>query len=153
MQKKIDVINTARKQLIALCDELTIEQLNDIPAGFNNNILWHLGHVIASQQGLCYTRAGATPLIDVAITDKYKNGTKPEQFIDHDEYLFLKNVSEETLEQLDKDLVSGVLDNYQTFNLSTGLEIASITDALAMLCMHEGMHLGYCQALKRLVQK
>ena len=153
MQKLIEVINTTRKGLIALLDGMSIEQLNDIPNGFNNNLIWHFGHVIASQQGLCYGRAGAKPLIDEAITDKYKGGTKPEGFIDHEEYLFLKNISEETLEQLDRDLASGVFDNYQALTLSNGLEITSIKDALAMLGMHEGIHLGYCQALKRAVTK
>lgn len=151
MQKLIDIINTARIGMIQLLDGLTIEQLNQIPNGFSNNLIWHLGHVIASQQGICYSRAGVSPVIDLSVIDKYKNGTKPEQFIDHEEFVFLKNISEETLEQLDKDLAAGVFENYQTFTLSNGLELTSIQDALAMLCMHEGMHLGYCQALKRAI--
>lgn len=152
MHKLIDVINTTRKGLIGLLDELTIEQINEIPHGFNNNLIWHLGHVIVSQQGLCYERAGAKPLIEMAVIDKYKMGTKPEQFITQDEFVFLKNMSEETLEQLDKDLASGVLDQYQPFVLGSGLPIDSIKDALAMLCMHEGMHLGYAQAMRRVIK-
>jgi DinB superfamily len=153
MKKQLEVINFARNGLIALMDSLTIEQINEIPEGFNNNLIWHFGHVIASQQGIGYLRTGVTPVVDMSVIDKYKNGTKPEGYIHHEEYVFMKNISESSLEQFEKDIESGLFNTYTAFNLSSGLEIASIDDALAMLCMHEGMHLGYAQALKRAVQK
>ena len=48
---------------------LTIEELNKIPEGFNNNIIWNFGHVIVSQQIICY-KLSNQPL---KVSDEYVN--------------------------------------------------------------------------------
>ena len=58
MDKLFDIIHAGRVKFAELVDRLSIEELNEIPEGFNNNIAWNFGHVIISQQMLCYVRAG-----------------------------------------------------------------------------------------------
>ncbi|WP_205896842.1 DinB family protein, partial [Pseudomonas viridiflava] len=53
--------------ILDLVKDLSIEQLNKIPDGFNNNIIWNIAHLTAAQQNLCYTRSGLLP----TVTDKY----------------------------------------------------------------------------------
>ncbi|WP_407635809.1 DinB family protein [Solitalea canadensis] len=36
----------------------TIDQLNKVPAGFNNNLIWNIGHEIVAQQALIYKSSG-----------------------------------------------------------------------------------------------
>ena len=43
-----------RKALKKILDFHTLDQINHIPNGFNNNILWNCAHVIAVQQMLTY---------------------------------------------------------------------------------------------------
>jgi len=50
MKKEIERLKKTRIFLLDLIKDLTTEQLNEIPKGFNNNIIWNLGHLIASQQ-------------------------------------------------------------------------------------------------------
>ena len=52
MNDQIETIRKTRSFLLDYIKELNIEQLNKIPAGFNNNIAWNLGHLVAAQQGV-----------------------------------------------------------------------------------------------------
>ena len=58
MTRAIEILQNPRKLILDTISNLTIDQVNKIPEGFNNNIIWNLGHMIASQQGLCYKRTG-----------------------------------------------------------------------------------------------
>jgi hypothetical protein len=151
MNKQIEIITAFRNQLIKMLDELSNEQINKIPTGFNNNLVWHLGHVIASQQAMGYKRSENAILIDEELFQKYKGGTKPEGIVDQAGYERLKELSAKTLAQFDTDYDAGLFNNYTTFAIGVGVEITSINDALGMLQLHEGMHFGYAQALKRAI--
>jgi hypothetical protein len=56
MNNKIDKIKKIRGFLLEQIADLTNEQLNTIPNGFHNNIIWNLIHSICAQQGICYLR-------------------------------------------------------------------------------------------------
>jgi hypothetical protein len=53
MIHQIENIKTLRTTLLTLVENLTINQLNEVPEGFNNNIIWNLAHLTAAQQGVC----------------------------------------------------------------------------------------------------
>ena len=47
--------------MLGSISSLSPRQLNEIPPGFNNNIIWNLAYLIACQQGVCYF-CGGLPL-------------------------------------------------------------------------------------------
>jgi hypothetical protein len=63
MNNKIDKIKKIRGLLLEQIADLTNEQLNTIPNGFNNNIIWNLTHSICAQQGICYLRGGQHAIV------------------------------------------------------------------------------------------
>jgi len=150
-KKSIEIIKTGRNRLIATLEGLTTEQLNHIPEGYNNNMIWQLGHVIAVQQGVTYPKAKLTPVIDEALMAQYGNGTKPETVLDAKAIAEMHALSARTLEQFEKDLANDLFRNYDSWSFPNGMTFDSIEDALQMLAFHEGMHYGYAQALKRAV--
>jgi DinB family protein len=152
MNKQIDVIWGVRKNFLKLVDGLSIEALNEIPEGLNNNIAWNFGHVIVTQQALCYSRAGLKPNIDEEWILKYKGGTKPEGFIDAGEIEFLKTYLFTLLETLKEDMQTDMFNSYQKFTTGFSVELTSIEDALSFDAMHEGLHLGYAMAIRKLVK-
>lgn len=151
--KSIESITAGRNHFINLIEGLTIEQLNKIPEGFNNNILWNFGHIIVAQQLLCYKMAGKPLKIDEALVAKYSKGTKPDAFIDEKELTYLKQQAVTLIEVLPADIEKGVFDNYSSYTTSFGVTLTSIDDAVKFLTIHEGLHLGYAMALKRIVNK
>ena len=60
-----------------LIEDYSLEQLNKIPQGFSNNLVWNLGHIIVSQQGLVYRLSGLAVNVSDEMTNKYKNGSRP----------------------------------------------------------------------------
>jgi hypothetical protein len=151
MEKQFDVIAKTRINFLNLVNGLTIEQLNKIPQGFNNNIAWNFGHAILSQQVLCYTRAGLKPRADEALIEKYKKGTKPESFIDAEEIELLKKLLFSLIDDLQTDMKENKFINYQPVATSFGVDLNSVEDTIPYFSMHDGLHLGYAQALKKLV--
>jgi hypothetical protein len=150
MERSVEMISAYRRTLLKVLDGLSMDALNAIPPGFNNNLIWNFGHVVVSQQTLCYGNANLKPIIEEAYILKYRKGTKPLKYVDKAEFEILKNYSETALVQLDKDLENNLFTNITPFVISNyGLEIRNIQDILKILLNHEGLHLGYCMALKR----
>ncbi|MDN3670045.1 DinB family protein [Echinicola jeungdonensis] len=75
----INNIIQTRKNFINLISDLDIDQLNQIPEGYNNNIIWNFGHIIVTQQLLCNKFSGLPLLIDEDILDAFRKGSKPEK--------------------------------------------------------------------------
>ncbi|WP_158995365.1 DinB family protein [Mucilaginibacter sp. L196] len=151
MIREIEIIKQPRERILDEISHLSVEQLNKVPAGFNNNIIWNLGHMIAAQQGICYKRAGLDARVDDAFFNTYKPGTKPEGFVDAVGVEEIKKMLFTTLEQLEADYSNGIISNYTSFVTRYGIPLSSIDEALAFLPFHEGLHIGYIMSLKKLV--
>ncbi len=149
----IETIQQSRRLFINLVEDLSIEKLNEIPEGFNNNIIWNFGHVIVSQQILCYKLANQPLKIDAAYVAKYAKGTKPDSFIDAEEFAFLKQQAVTLINELITDIQAGIFDKFDTYTTSFGVVLNEIEDAVKYLTMHEGLHLGYSMALKRIISR
>jgi hypothetical protein len=152
MTQAIQFITAPRTKVIEILQELSIEQLNTLPVGFNNNIIWNAGHMIAAQQGICYKRAGIPAIIDEVFFETFKPGTKPERLFDAAEVENIITLLSSTLTQLDADLQQpDKFTNYPTWTTRYGAELTSINDAVAFLPFHEGLHIGTILAMKKLV--
>ena len=153
METRIETLKKVRLNFLNVLGELTAEQLNETPKGFNNNIVWNLGHLLASQQGLCYVRAGLKMTIDEQLFLTYKPESKPNGFVDNLEIDRLKELFISAIEQFEIDYNKNMFIGYTQWTTRTGIEITNIDDAIAYVLFHEGIHSGYVMALKRLVKK
>lgn len=152
MTKQIEIISKTRSFLLDQLKDLTTEQLNKVPEGFNNNIIWNLGHLIAAQQGVCYIKAGVAPRIDEEFINTFKSGTKPERTFSAAEIDNIKNLLFSTLDQLKEDYNHHIFGGYTAWTVRYGVEVTSIDDAITFLPFHEGLHSGCTTALKKLVK-
>jgi hypothetical protein len=151
MEKLFDIIIVTRKNFLKLVDSLTIEQLNKIPEGYSNNIAWNFGHIIASQQTLCYVRAGLEARMPVELINKYKIGSKPEGFIDAAEIETLKGYLLSLIDVLKKDISDNAFQAYQPIKTSVGLDFNNVDEVVPYFMQHDSMHLGYAMAMKKVV--
>lgn len=154
MNKKIDHIKNYRLFLLKQIDGLTTQQLNNIPAGFNNNMIWNLAHLNSVVQNMCYVRADLPVAIDEKYFSPYLSGTKPEQFIDEQEIKNIKELLITSLDKLQSDYEKNRFENYSPNVMIAkvyGVEVNNIDDAIDYLIYHEGLHGGYILALKHLV--
>jgi len=153
MNKGHDFIRKARLALTNITKELSIEQLNQIPTGFSNNIIWNMAHLIATQQIVCYRRAGVATVVDTEFVDAYAPGTRPERLITEEEVLRIQELFFTSLDRYELDLHAGLFDNYTAWTTRAGVDVNSINDADAFLPYHEGMHVGYVMALRKAIAR
>lgn len=153
MDKILEVIRASRSALLRLVEDLSTEQLNKIPTGFNNNLAWQIGHLVVSQQVLCYRLSNNPLIIDPSLVDKYKNGSKPESFISAEEIAQLKNYMLSNIDQLKEDLAANKFTNYTPYTPSTykTYTLEKIEDAIKFIVSHEGLHYGCSIMMKKFV--
>lgn len=153
MKEVFKFIIDARKAFIKDIESLSLEELNEIPAGFNNNIIWNFGHIVVTTPVLCYVRTGIlTDASSVKYVSAYAKGTKPTYFVTQDEVEELKALAISTIETLEKDYNEGKLNNIVPFETSTyGALLESIEDVIITTAGHDNTHLGYVTAQKRII--
>ncbi|MBD1393084.1 DinB family protein [Mucilaginibacter glaciei] len=149
--KQIEIIKQPRLKVLEILNDFMIEQLNVIPAGYNNNLIWNLGHMVATDQAICYKRAGQDTWVNETFFEAYKPGSKPEKFVTTEELDEIKSLFVSSLEQLKKDYDAHLFSNYPAWTTRYGVEITSIENAIAFLPFHEGLHIGYIMAMRKLV--
>jgi hypothetical protein len=150
MNQTINNIRTIRRSGVAIIEKLTEDQLNKIPAGFNNNIIWNLGHLVAAQEGVCYKRSGMPTNISDDFFDRYKPGSRPEKHIDAQEIALIKDLLVSSLDTLEADHASGKLV-MNPWTTRYGVDINTIDDGINFLQFHEGLHLGVVSAMSKLL--
>ena len=149
MDYQFDITIKNRTILNTFFEKCSLEELNKVPIGFNNNIIWNLAHVIVTQQLLVYGLSGLPMMANDELVAKYRKGTKVEGDVAQNEVDEIKNLLFSTLEQTRKDYENGVFKTYNEYTTSTNSTMANVEEAIAFNNFHEGIHLGYVLALKR----
>lgn len=154
MNKNIQKIYHFRKFILQNIETLSVEQLNEIPQGLNNNIIWNLGHVIASAQMIFYKRAGLPMTIDEKYITPFLPNSRPDGYITAAEVETLKGMALSTIENMQTDYHSKDFRHYiksENIERVYGIEVLTIDDALEFLLYHEGYHAGKIISLKQLI--
>ena len=134
-----------------ILEGFTLEQLNKIPEGFNNNIYWNVKHVVVTQQLLVYGLSNLPMLVTPEEIESYRKGTKPTKQAVKRDIDILKEQLFTTLEKTKKDFSGGVFKTYTEYTVTTKSTLTNVNEAIELNNFHEGIHLGYVLALKRLI--
>ena len=151
MSSVFKVQKTIREILLKILDNHSLEQLNKIPAGYSNNLIWNVAHCISAQQVLVYKLSGLPTLVSDEFIDKYKKGTKPEGDVSQSELDEIRALLFSTLDQTEKDVNAGIFQNYTTYMTSMGFELTNVQDALDFVNYHEGIHTGIIMSIRKFV--
>ncbi|PWJ45032.1 DinB family protein [Sediminitomix flava] len=155
MSTELKLLAQGRKNILANADQLSLKELNTIPSPFRNNIIWNIGHIIVTQQLLCYGLSAMELNVEKEMVLKFKKGTAPSEEATIDEFKELRELLIETSSQLLKDYENGKWEGveFQSYRTSFGNTIDSIEDAIAFNNIHEGIHLGYVLNLRKMLQE
>ncbi|SFL74074.1 DinB superfamily protein [Paenibacillus sp. 1_12] len=72
-----DTMDKYRDRLLQLVDKCPVEQRTVVPTGFNNSILWQIGHILTITEGLVFGFAGEATQIPAEYRAFFGPGTKP----------------------------------------------------------------------------
>ena len=145
----LDVSRKNRKIFEKFIDSLSLAQLNKVPLGFKNNIIWNIAHCIVTQQILTYGLSGMKGILPDSMVIDFRKGTKTERNLTHDEINDIKSFLFLPLDQTEKDYKDGNFKNFKPYTVSTGSDLTNINNAITFTNFHEGIHLGYILALKK----
>lgn len=129
----------------------TLEQLNKVPAGFKNNLIWNVAHIVVTQQLLVYKLAGLPVMVSEELIEKYKKGTQTEHVATQEEVDEIMSLLHTTVAQTEKDIENNLFQNFSEYPTSTGFVLKSNRDSMEFNNFHEGIHIGVILAIQKLV--
>ena len=151
MEVSFEINETSRAMLLKFLENYSLEQLNTIPEGFSNNLIWNIGHIIVVQQMLVYKLADLPMMISDEMVEKYKKGTKPEHNVTQDEVDEMKLLLFSTLEKTRKDYLENVFQNFNEFTSMSGFTMKSSSDAIVFNNYHEALHTGIMMQIRKFI--
>ena len=147
MHYDIDITRKNRVLFEGFLDKFNLDELNKVPKGFRNNIIWNIAHCIVTQQLLVYKLSGLEGVLNDKMIAEFRKGTKTERNLAQSEVDEIRNLLFTPLDQTEVDYNAGVFKNYKVYTVSTGSTLTNVDEALAFNNFHEGIHLGYILAL------
>ena len=151
MQQIFEITGASRNIISQILENNSLEKLNKIPEGFNNNLIWNIGHIIVVEQMLVYKLSGLPMMISDEMVGKYKKGTKPERDATQVEIDEIKSLLFKTIAQTKVDFDNKIFKNYSEYPTSTGFVIKNALDAMAFNYFHEGLHIGVIMGLRKFI--
>lgn len=149
MNWAFDITLKSRAILKTFIETYSLEELNRIPEGFKNNIIWNIAHTIAVQQALIYKLSGLPTIISQDMLTKFAKGTAPERDLTQSEVDEIKGLLFSTIEKTKEDYENEVFQNYHEYTVTTKSTLTNVMEAIEFNNFHEGIHLGYILALKK----
>ena len=151
METTFKIWETSRNHYLKFFDGYTLEQLNRIPEGFSNNLIWNIGHIIVAQQGLVYRLSGLPSYIEESLVETYKNGSKPTGSTTAEEVEQLKDLLITLIDKTKSDYHDGKFTSYHEYNTATGFNLKSTKEALEFNNYHEALHLGFMMNIRKFI--
>lgn len=149
MNQTFELNSTSRTIVSKFPENYTLEQLNKIPQGYSNNLIWNIAHIIVTQQLLVYKFSGLPMLVSDELVEKYKKGTKPEQDATQAEVEEIRSLLFSTVEKIKEDFEKGVFKNYTEYPTSTGFVLKNVDGAISFNNFHEALHIGIMMSLRK----
>lgn len=149
MDWAFDITLKNRKLLKSFIENLSLEELNKIPQGFSNNIIWNIAHTIVTQQLLVYNLSGLSTIVSEEMISQYRKGTKPQNNLNQAEVDAIKNLLFSTIEKTKEDYNNKIFQTYNQYTVTTKSILSNVEEAIDFNNFHEGIHLGYILALRK----
>ena len=149
IEQALSIAKATRSNLLNALEGIDENILNRIPEGFNNNLIWNAGHIVVTQQLLCYGLSGLPLRIPAEVVERYRKGSRPTQPVSVAEISQIRTWLAESLDWIREDVAANRFQQFKTYPTSYGYTLTSFVDAVVFNNVHEGMHYGYIIALKK----
>lgn len=149
MDWALDITIKNRTLLKSYIENHTLEELNTVPKGFSNNIIWNIAHTIVTQQLLTYKLSGLPMVVSDEMVAAYQKGSKVERDVTQAEVDAIKALLFWPIEKTKEDYNNKIFKTYTAYTTSTNSTMTKVEDAIAFNNFHEGIHLGYILALRK----
>ncbi len=151
MTASFDINQAGRNVLLQFLENHTLEQLNKVPEGFSNNLIWNIAHIVVVQQLLVYNLSGLPMMVSDEMIATYRRGTKPDGFINQSEVNKIKALLFTPLEKTKTDFANGIFQNYTEFTTMSGYTVKNARNAIEFNNYHEAVHTGIMMQIRKFI--
>lgn len=151
MQNTFKIWETSRNLYLKLVETYSLEQLNKIPEGFSNNLIWNIAHIVVSQQKLVYALSGLPMHISQEMLEKYQNGSRPDGKVAREEVDEIKILLVSLVNQTNSDYGNGIFKEFNPYQTKTGFYLGTLHEAIEFNNYHEGIHYGIMMQIKKFI--
>lgn len=151
MKTTFTIWETSRNLILNYLETYSLEQLNKIPEGFSNNLIWNIAHIIVSQQKLVYGLSGLPLHISQEMLEKYQNGSSPDRKATQEEVDEIKQLLTSLVNQTKLDYENGIFKEFNPYQTKTGFYLGTLQQAIEFNNYHEGIHYGNMMQIKKFV--
>lgn len=151
METTFRIAQSSRNVLLQFLENHSLNQLNKIPDGFKNNMIWNIGHIVVVQQMLVYNLSGLPMMVSDELVAKYRKGSMPTTDVNADEVAEIKRLLFTTLEKTKNDFENDIFKSYNEFTTMTGYTVTSAKKAMEFNNFHEGLHIGIIMQIKKFI--
>ena len=156
LKQELFLMNELRTWNQSQLTGLSVEQLTAIPQGFNNNILWNVGHLLHYQIEFTYSLSGAKSPLPESIAEKmgawFGNSTSPKNWTEQPDSTLIIEHFKSIGDRLVADHAKGVFAGFKPIKPFGNLQWDTLQHALIFHLAHEGMHMASIGALKKFVK-
>lgn len=149
MENQFKITRTSREIYDRYFDNYSLEQLNKVPPGFSNNLIWNIAHIIVSQQLLVYGQSGLTPIVREELIGNYRGGTKPELDLSQKEADEIRSLLFTTIEKTEQDYYNKEFKTFTERKTQLGFTLSTVEDGISFNNYHEGIHLGIMMSIRK----
>ena len=119
----VALIEKTRQRMLKVVEGLSSEQLLRVPNGFRNNLLWNLGHVIATLQILCYEKSSVPLRVPAYFLAPFRKGTSPSDWTGTMDLEDIETWLLESVKTLREDLLKNAFVTYEPYETSAVLSL------------------------------
>lgn len=142
------MLDMNRSRTLATAENVTERQADIIPDGFNNNIRWHLGHILVTLERMAFRLIGEPLGLPDELVNMFVNGTKPADWVTPPPDLAtLRRLLEEQPGRIRERLEGRLTEPLKV----TFKDLTRLDEALVFGISHEATHAGFIWALKKAV--
>jgi len=149
MLKQFEINTVTRKNILKTIDSLSLDQLNVIPEGFKNSIIWNTAHVVVTQELLCYKLSGLEMSLDNEFIDRFKKGSDAGVNCTQEEVNFIKDKMLSLADKLKEDYNNSIFKDYTVYPTSYNVTLNNVDEAIQFNNAHTALHFGYIMAMKK----
>ncbi|WP_100334045.1 DinB family protein [Bacillus alkalisoli] len=142
-----------RKRTVSLLEKTPESILLEIPKGFNNNLLWHFGHIFWAQEVLMHSFLKEEHNCSSEFQEMFSIGSSPNKWTTEPPSISeIKTMLEKQPNRIVQTF-SGRLEEAgeKPFSLGPDVTLNTVAEVLNFVLWHEGLHQGEINAMLKLL--
>jgi len=153
MKTNLKLLKASISNISDLVKGLSNEQLNEIPEGYSNNLIWNVAHLVVTQKQLIYGLSNNDLNLDDTFLSTYRKGGKPIEIVGEEECKSIVLLFDYLYDELEEDLERLDFSKFKVYPTSYNFEITNIDEALIFNNLHFGLHFAFLLKLKKSIAK